>query len=281
MADIEWIHQPRLRDPVAVLAFEGWNDAADAATGVIEYLVSNYTDGPFARFDLEDFINFQMSRPLVSVDGGVRELHWPTTDFFEIHLPDHPHDLVAVLGEEPHLRWPTYCRQITGFLRDLGVERTVSFGAFIGQVPHTLPVRVFGVSPDDDLTASLGVNPSAYEGPTGITGAMYAALAADGFEAATLWAAIPHYLAANPSPTGTRALFGKFAQYIGYSFDMEALDQEVAEYDERVAEALEESSDFLDYVRQLEADTDGIEEITPADSEQLVEEIERFLADPS
>ena len=281
VSDIEWIHEPRLRDPVAVLAFEGWNDAADAATSVVEYLITTYTEGPFAQFDLENYMNFQMSRPLVSIDGGMREMHWPATGFFEIQLPDHPHDLVAVLGEEPHLRWPTYCRQVIGLLRDIGVQRAVSFGAFIGQVPHTIPTPVFGVSSDDNLTTRLGVNPSSYEGPTGITGVIHAALAADGMESASLWAAVPHYLAANPSPTATRALIDKFSQYIGYSFDTADLDREVAEYDQRVAEAVDESSEFLDYVRRLEAHSDGLEVISPADSEHLVEEIEKFLRDPS
>lgn len=279
---MEWIHEPRLRDPVAVLAFEGWNDAADAATGVIEYLIATYGEGPFAQLDLENYMNYQMSRPLVSIDNGVRQIMWPATGFFEVQLPDHAHDLVAVLGEEPHMRWPSYCRHVISTLRDLGVERAVTFGAFIGQVPHTKPIEVFGVSTDEDFASRLEVNPSSYEGPTGITGVMHAALAVEGMDTASFWAAIPHYLAANPSPKGTQALLGRLGRLLDYSFDSSEVDQEVAEYDERVSKAVEESSDFLDYVRRLEESSSGRgpEEISPADSEQLVAEIERFLQDP-
>ena len=282
VTDMEWIQEPRLRDPVAVLAFEGWNDAANAATGVVEYLISSYCEGPFAQLDLENYMNFQMSRPLVSIDGGIRQMHWPATGFFEIRLPDHSHDIVAVLGEEPHLRWPSYCRQVISTLRDLGVERAVTFGAFIGQVPHTLPIQVFGVSTDEDFPSRLGVSASSYEGPTGITGVIHAALAVEGIDAASLWAAIPHYLAANPSPKGTQALLGKLADLVEYEFDTSAVDREVTEYDKRVSEAIEESSDFLAYVRELEkgSTTAVRQEISPAESQQLVEEIERFLRDP-
>ena len=278
---MEWIHEPRLRKPVAVLAFEGWNDAGDAATGVIEHLITHFSEGPFAQLDLENYMNFQMSRPIVSIDGGVREVHWPATGFFEIQLEGHAHDVVAVLGEEPHLRWPSFCRQVIGLLRDVGVERVVTFGAFIGQVPHTIPPQLFGVSTEDDFAARMRINTSSYEGPTGITGVLQAAFATEGFAASSLWAAVPHYLAANPSPKATRALLGKFSELIDYQFDTSDIDKEVEEYDQRVSEAVEESSEFLEYVRELEENSPDAHEITPADSERLVEEIERFLRGPN
>jgi proteasome assembly chaperone (PAC2) family protein len=280
MTEIEWLEKPQLRDPVAVLAFEGWNDAADASTGTVEHLIATYCDGPFAKLDLENYMNYQMSRPIISIDTDMRELHWPATGFFGIQLADHDHDLIAVLGEEPHLRWPSFCRQIITTLRDLGVSKAVSFGAFIGQVPHTLPVPIFGVSTDDDFITRLGVNRSSYEGPTGITGVIHAALAADGFDASSLWAAVPHYLAANPSPKCMLALLAKLSEVIGYEFETSKLDEEAVEYDQRVGRAVEESADFLAYVRQLEESSGGAE-TSPADSDQLVEEIERFLRDSS
>ena len=281
VTDMEWIQEPRLRNPVAVLAFEGWNDAGDAATGVVEHLVTHSSEGPFAQLDLENYMNFQMSRPIVSIEGNVREMHWPATGFFAVHLEDHPHDIVAVLGEEPHLRWPSFCREVIGLLRDVGVERVITFGAFIGQVPHTIPPQLFGVSTDTDFATRMGINASSYEGPTGITGVLHAALTDEGFDASSLWAAIPHYLAANPSPKATRALLGALGEIVGHRFDTVDLDKEVEKYDARVAEAVEESSDFLEYVRELEENNPDIQSITPADSEQLVEEIERFLQGPN
>lgn len=277
MSEIEWIREPRLRNPVAAIAFQGWNDAGDAATGVVEYLISQYTDGPIAQIDLENYMNFQMSRPLISIDRGVRDIHWPATGLFGIQLDDHDHDVIAVLSEEPHLRWPSYCGRLISTLRDLGVERAVTFGAFIGQIPHTIPPQLFGLSTRTDFYEQLNVHQSSYEGPTGITGVLHSALVGEGFEASSIWAGVPHYLAANPDPKATRALLGKFNQLIDYEIDTSELDVEVAEYEERVAEAVAESGDIVDYVRELE---DSAEEISPAESEQLVEEIERFLREP-
>jgi len=260
-----------------VIAFEGWSDAGDAATGVVGYLIEMAGEGPFAQIDLENYINFQMSRPLISIDDGVRDIHWPATGLFEIPLPEHNHDLVAVLSEEPHLRWPSYCSLLLSTLRDVGVRRAVTVGAFIGQVPHTIAPPLFGLSTEPGFRGLLDVNPSVYEGPTGITGVVHSALAGEDFDASSLWAGVPHYVSAIPSPKATLALVQKLGELIGHSFDTEALDVEVAEYELRIEEAVSDSGEFVDYVRQLEGDTEAV---TPADSELLVEEIERFLQQP-
>ena len=278
--DVEWLEEHSLRDPVAVLAFEGWNDASDAASRVLYYLMEHHDVTPLARLDLEDYVNYQESRPLVTLEGRVRNIRWPTVGFFGLAIPGHSHDLVLVLGEEPHLRWRRFCLDVASVLRQLGVRQAVALGAFVGEIAHTLPVPIFGSSSDPNFADRLGLHASAYEGPTGITGVITTALEDEGIEAASMWAGIPHYLAANPSPTGTRALLYALGDVIGRRFDVKELDEEVADYEARVQEAIAGSSELVGYVRGLEAESEK-RAISLTSSRQLVEEIERFLRNPS
>lgn len=279
VSEIEWVEDPDLRDPVAVLAFEGWNDAADAASRVLHYLMEHHDEIPIAQLDLEPYINYQVTRPLVSIDSTTRHIHWPVTGFFGIRLQDHVNDLVLVLGEEPHLRWRQFCSEVIDVLRRLGVRRAVSLGAFVGQIPHTLPVPIFGSSDDPDFALRMGVHESSYEGPTGITGVITSALSDEGIEAAGVWAGLPHYLAGNPSPTGTRALLYALGDMIGWRFDVEPLDAEVSDYEAQVRAAVSDSQELLDYVQRLEQESES-RVIARGDSRRLVEDIERFLRNP-
>ena len=278
--DVEWLEEHSLRDPVAVLAFEGWNDASDAASRVLYYLMEHHDVTPLARLDLEDYVNYQESRPLVTLEGRVRSIRWPTVGFFGLAIPDHTHDLVLVLGEEPHLRWRRFCLDVASVLRQVGVRQAVALGAFVGEIAHTLPVPIFGSSSDPGFAHRLGLHASAYEGPTGITGVITTALEDEGIEAASMWAGIPHYLAANPSPTGTRALLYALGDVIGRRFDVKELDEEVADYEARVQEAIAGSSELVGYVRGLEAESEK-RAISLTSSRRLVEEIERFLRNPN
>lgn len=262
------------------MAFEGWNDASDAASGVLYYLMENHEVAPLARLDLEDYVNYQESRPLVTLDGRVRNIRWPTVGFFGLPMREHPHDLVLVLGEEPHLRWRRFSLEVASVLRELGVRQAVALGAFVGEIAHTLPVPVFGSSSDPNFANRFGLHASAYEGPTGITGVITSALEDEGIEAAGIWAGIPHYLAANPSPTGTRALLYALGDVIGQRFDVKELDEEVADYEARVQEAIAESSELVGYVRGLEAESEERAKSLTG-SRRLVEEIERFLRNPN
>ena len=280
VTDIEWVEEPYLRDPVAILAFEGWNDAADAASKVLDYLMEHHDEIPIAQLDLEPFVNYQVSRPLVSIDRTVRHIHWPATGFFGIPLPDHVHDLVLVLGEEPHHRWRRFCAEVAEVLLRLGVRRAVALGAFVGQIPHTLPVPIFGSSNDPDFALRMGIHPSTYEGPTGITGVITTTLADEGIDAAGIWAGLPHYLAGNPSPTGTRALLFALGDVIGWSFNVESLDVDVAAYEARVSEAVADSSELVDYIQRLERESES-RVISRGNSRRLVEDIERFLRNPN
>ena len=280
VTDIEWVEEPSLRDPVAILAFEGWNDAADAASRVLYYLMEHYDEMPIAHLDLEPYVNYQVTRPLVSIDRTVRHIHWPSTGFFGVTLPEHVHDLVLVVGEEPHHLWRRFCAEVIGVLRPLGVRRAVALGAFVGQIPHTLPVPIFGSSNDPDFALQMGIHASTYEGPTGITGVITSVLEDEGIEAAGIWAGLPHYLAGNPSPTGTRALLFALGDLIGWRFNVEALDVEVADYEAQVRTAVAESAELVEYVKRLERESES-RAVSLGDSRRLVEDIERFLRNPN
>ena len=282
MDSIRRFSKPALRRPRAVVAFEGWNDACDAASGALNYLLSLAdANEPFAAIDPEEFFDFQETRPTVHVDeGGMRSLTWPTTKFFAAPRPDDSRDLLLVLGEEPGLRWKTFSRSITQVLVEMDVEEVVLLGAFIGQVPHTRPVPVVGVATDPGLVATHGLLPSTYEGPTGIVGVLQEACKEVGLPAMSLWAAAPHYLAANPNPKAMLALLRRCGEVLDMRIDTDELETVVEEFSRRVERAIESSSDFASYVEDLEsqdAHSSVDDELGFASIDELVSEIENFL----
>ena len=278
MDPIRRIDRPALKSPRALLAFEGWNDACDAASGAAAYLLGQYDTEPYAVIEPEEFYDFQEHRPHVVVDeGGTRRLTWPATRSFALDLPTQPHDLVVVTGDEPNHKWKTYTRLITSLLAESDVELVITLGAFLGQVAHTRPVPIVGVATDPDLLARHGLPASSYEGPTGIVGVMLEACREMGIPAISLWAATPHYLAANPNPKAMLALLERATGVAGVGIDTTELATVAGEFDARVDAALERSEEFADYVRQIEEE--GAER--PVDpmiaGDQLVSEIEDFL----
>lgn len=281
MDPIRRFSKPTLRRPRAVVAFEGWNDACDAASGAINYL-RNLADAeePFVVIDPEEFFDFQERRPTVQVDeGGTRSLTWPVTKFFAAPQPEEACDLLLVLGEEPRLRWKTFSRSVTQVLVEMDVEEVVLLGAFIGQVPHTKPVPVVGVATDPMLVRKHGLHPSKYEGPTGIIGVLQEACKEVGLPTITLWAATPHYLAANPNPKAMLALLTRCGDVLDMRIDTDELETVAEEFTRRVERAIEASSDLATYVEKLTQrdDSGSDDELDDAVTEELVTEIENFL----
>lgn len=266
--------RPRLRSPRALLAWEGWNDACDAASGSAAYLLASVErPEPLAVIEPEEFYDFQLRRPQVKIDeGGTRQLTWPMTRAFV--LPAGHHDLVLVTGEEPNLRWKTYTRTLAGLLSDHDVEMVVTLGAFVGQVAHTRPVPIVGVATDPALVEQYGLLASSYEGPTGIVGVMLEACREVGIPALSLWAATPHYLAANPNPKAMAALLGVARRVLELDLDLAEMEQMAADFDARVDEAMTENDEFVEYVRRLEDEGTTID---PSRSAQMINEIEDFL----
>ena len=264
------------------MAFSGWGDAANAATGAVEYLMRSYDGGRLlAEISCDEYLDFTQRRPIVSmVEGGTRHVTWPDTAAYGVELEGQRRDLVVVLGEEPHLAWRKFAATVIELFESLGVSQVVTLGAFIGQVAHTVPVPVVGVMEDRAQLERHGLMVSNYEGPTGIVGVLNDAFVRADLDSASLWAAVPHYLAANPNPRAMLALLQRAAAVLGIAVETTALAVEAAEFQTKVDEAVLRSSELAGYVRRLEQAGDQ-PEMQPDAGAELVTEIEHFLKEES
>ncbi len=279
MDAIHRFSKPTLRRPRAIIAFEGWGDACEAASGAANYLIGTLEAGePFAAIDPEEFFDFQAHRPTVSIgDGKTRRLTWPTTRFYGVNLPNDNKDIVLVAGDEPSYRWKTFSRHLTQVLCESDVEEVILLGAFIGQVAHTQQVPVIGVATDPALVVRNGLLTSEYEGPTGIVGVVVEACREAGIPALALWAATPHYLAANPNPKAMLALASRATSILDIAVDFSELETVTDEYLDRVNAALEASDEFSEYVAELEQIEPTAGSLDPETAAGLVTEIEDYL----
>lgn len=278
MDPVRRFERPTLRRPRAILAFEGWNDACDAASGALRHALDRWgVTRPFAVIESEEFFDFQEHRPEVAVlDGRVESMTWPETRFYAVIRPDQEHDLVVVIGDEPTFRWKTFARTITAVLSDCGVESATMLGAYIGSVTHSTPVPLSAVATDSTTLSASGLPPTDYEGPTGIVAVLGEACKETGIPATSIWAATPHYLAANENPMAMRALLRKAGQIVGFAGDSDELRALEAEFILQVDNAVAESDDLAEYVREI-AEHDR--SLDPGRSGELFDEIERFLKD--
>ncbi len=279
MDHVQWDDRPHLRRPVLVVAFEGWNDAADAASDAARYLQARWGARPFATIDPEEFYDFSSTRPEARLGDGLRrEIVWPTTEFSAASLPDTPHDVVVLVGTEPQLRWRSFCSEVVGVAIELRAEMVVTLGALLADVAHTRPVRVTGTAADPELVASLGLERSTYEGPTGILGVLQDAFRTAEVQSASLWAAVPHYVAATPSPKATLALVQRTAELLSTRVITADLEQRAVDY-EQVTEVVATDDDVLAYVRRLEetADATGDDPMQLQTGDVLAAELEKFL----
>lgn len=277
---VRWQDRPQLRRPVLIAAFEGWNDAADAASTAVRYLRDRWSARPFATIDHEDFYDFTATRPHVRlVNGLTRRIEWPETELSWAALPETSRDVVVLLGHEPQLKWRTFTDQVVSVATDLKVELIVILGALLADVPHTRPVRVTGTAADADLVRRLGLGRSTYEGPTGIVGVLNEALGRSHLPSASLWAAVPHYVAATPSPKASLALLQRTVDILSTGVDTEDLEIEAADYERQVSEVVAADDDVVAYVRRLEAsaDDDDVADMESVSGDALAAELERFL----
>jgi proteasome assembly chaperone (PAC2) family protein len=279
MEAIHRFSRPTLRRPRAIIAFEGWGDACEAASGAASYINGALDGGdPFAAIDPEEFFDFQAHRPTVSIgDGETRKLSWPATRFYAINLPYDDRDLIIVVGDEPSYRWKTFSRHLIQVLSENDVEEVILLGAFIGQVAHTQQVPVIGVATDPAVVVRNGLLTSSYEGPTGIVGVVIEACREAGVPALALWAAAPHYLAANPNPKAMLALGTRAVSILGVEVDFSELEKVTDEYLDRVNAALQASDEFSAYVAELEQKDPDSATLDPDAADGLVDEIEDYL----
>jgi len=275
---VRWRTRPTLDRPVLVAAFEGWNDAGDAASGAVRYLIERHDAEQVAEIDAEEFFDFTTTRPQAEIDeDGARRIVWPTTDVYAASLPGDAGDVLLLIGAEPQLRWRTFCEQITGLAQQVDCRLVVILGALVAEVPHSRPVPVVGTVTDPALQVELGLQPSTYQGPTGVVGVLSAACREAGLPAASLWAAVPTYVPTAPSPKAVLALLEHTAEVLGTWVPTTDLEIASAAYERQVTELVQEDDETSDYVTQLEARHDADDDTGAAKS--LVEEVERFLRD--
>jgi proteasome assembly chaperone (PAC2) family protein len=271
---------PELSSPILVAAFEGWNDAGDAATGAIEHLELVWDAQPVTEIDPDDYYDFQVNRPTVSVGDGVsRRVSWPTTRFSVCRPPGSDFDLVLVRGIEPNMRWRGFCRELLGVIHELGVRTVVTLGALLSDTPHTRPTQVTGTAYDADSAARYGLEKSRYEGPTGIVGILQDACVGSGIPAISFWAGVPHYVSQPPNPKATLALLHSVEEVLDLAVPLAELPQQSDEWQKLVDEMAAEDDEVTEYIRNLEERDDEIDrtELTTASGDAIAREFERYL----
>jgi proteasome assembly chaperone (PAC2) family protein len=271
MEHLRWSSRPALRRPIVLAAFEGWNDAGDAASTAARWFRDRFAPRAFAEIDPEEFFDFTATRPQVRIEDGVRRIDWPLTSISA--GGDAGRDIVVVLGSEPQLRWRTFCEQVVGVAKEVGAERLITLGALLAEVPHTRPTSVMATGDD----TAFGLQPSQYEGPTGIVGVLHEACDRAGLPSASLWAAVSAYVPGAPSPKAALALVERIGELLDIPIVATDLEIASASYERQVSEVVVDDEEMTEYVERLEErydDEDGA--VAPA---SLVEEVERFLRD--
>ncbi len=290
MEHVRWSSRPRLRTPVVIAAFAGWNDAGEAASNAGHHLADVWATRPFATIDAEDFYDFSSTRPHVRlVDGGQREIVWPINELSASSVLGADMDVVLLIGTEPQLKWRTFCSEVLEVVTELNARMLITLGALLAEVPHSRPVSVIGTAADPTLIEQHGLQRSRYEGPTGIVGALHDACNTAGLPSLSLWAAVPAYVQGAPSPKAALALVERVGDVLDLMIPTTALEIASAAYEREVDEVVTNDDELSGYVRRLEdmvdsgepfGDDDEDEAISADDTvDELVEELERFLRD--
>jgi len=277
MTDAGW---PTLTDPILVAAFEGWNDAGDAASGAIEHLELVWDAQPLVEIGADDYYDFQVNRPVVSlVDGVTRRITWPTTRFSWCRPPGADFDLVLVRGIEPNMRWRAFCSELLGIIGELNVKSVVTLGALLSDTPHTRPTQVSGTAYDAESAARYGLESSGYEGPTGIVGVLQDACVGVGIPAISFWAGVPHYVSQPPNPKATLALLHSVEEVLDVPVPLAEMPQQADEWQKLVDEMAAEDDEVSEYIRNLEERDDEIEtsQLKATSGDVLAREFERYL----
>lgn len=277
------ISEPQLEDPILVAAFRGWNDAGDAASFAAGHLARVWRAKQIATIDPEEFYDFQAVRPHVELEDGItRKITWPQNVFSAAKMPGR-RDIIVLVGQEPNVRWQTFSNVVVSLARKYDVALVITLGALLADVPHSRPVPITGTAADDALIQRLGLERSRYEGPTGIVGVLHDAFGKAGIGSASLWAAVPHYLAVTPNPKGALALIRKAVTLIGTQIDTSDLERASDAYEKKVGEIVAEDEDIQGYVDLLEERADERlreEQMDPSklpSGDALAAEVERYL----
>jgi proteasome assembly chaperone (PAC2) family protein len=274
---IEIEEVPELRSPILIAAFEGWNDAADAASSVVDHLIKVWDARVVAAIDPEEFYDFQMNRPVVGTnDAGMRRITWPSTQLSVASPPGALRDVILLRGIEPNMRWRQFCAELLAGADELGAEMVVTLGALLADTPHTRPIPVSGTTTEPELADRLKLEQSNYEGPTGIVGVFQDACVQLDIPAVSFWAAVPHYVAQPPCPKATLALIGQLEDLLEISIPLGELPEDSRAWERGVDELAAEDDEIGDYVRALE-ETRDTADLPEASGEAIAREFERYL----
>lgn len=269
--------EPQLRDPIVLAAFEGWNDAAEAASGALAHLHEVWDAQPLVAIDPEEYHDFQVTRPQVSLEpDGRRRITWPATRLSWARPPGSDRDVVLVRGIEPSMRWRRYTDEVLGHLVKHDASTLITLGALLADVPHTRPIPVTTTSDDPELLERLALQKSTYEGPTGIVGVLQDVATRRGLPALSLWAAVPHYVGQPPSPKAVLALLSRVEELVQLPLPLGDLVEEAEAWEHGVDELAGEDEEIAEYVRQLEEAKDTAE-LPEASGEAIAREFERYL----
>jgi proteasome assembly chaperone (PAC2) family protein len=283
MQPLRWERRPDgLRAPALVCAFKGWNDAGEAASSALTFVGAGFEATRFATIDCEEFVDFQETRPIVRLNSSrSREIEWPEFEVYEARIPRAPRDLVLLSGPEPAFRWRSFSQAVVDLAEALDIQLVVFLGALLADVPHTRPVHLTGLANDEGLMERSGLERPGYEGPTGIVGVLHEACAEAGLPTASLWAAVPHYVAVAPNPKAALALVRKLEGVIGVTVDATDLEAAAGDYERQVSRAVELDPDVQAFVERLERTADAEDDAPdPAQlpsGDVLAREFQRFL----
>jgi len=282
MEYVSFSARPALRDPVLVCAFKGWNDAGESASAALDYLVDSFDATEFARIDPENFYDFTSVRPNVSLsEGKTRVLEWPEIAMFAAPIEGAERDLILLRGVAPSLKWRSFSTAVIDAARSMGVNMVITLGALLADVPHSRPVSITGLASDDELIERLGFERSRYEGPTGILGVIQDACTKAEMPSASLWAAVPHYVAAAPNPKAALALIRRFEGAAGVAVDAASLEEAAEEYERQVSAAVASDPDVKAFVERLEESMDEALDEEPEEKipsgDAIASDFQRFL----
>jgi predicted ATP-grasp superfamily ATP-dependent carboligase len=279
------IHQiPLLRDPVMIMAFSGWNDAAEAASGAVEHLLSGWREKNddvlpelIANVESEEFYDFQVNRPVISIDDSeIRSITWPSTQIYGMAIPSMQRDLVIVTGVEPSMKWKTFTSDLLDLADDLEVSLVISLGSLLADTPHTRPISVTGTGAHPTIAHRLGVSVSKYEGPTGILGIIQDGCMRRGIDAVSLWAAVPHYASNAPSPKASLALINALEEFLNIKIPLSDLPDRADAWEGEVNDLAADDAEIADYVKALEESKDAAD-LPEVSGDTIAKEFERYL----
>src|SRR3954468_1727958 len=283
MPHLHWHDRPDLRSPILVAAFKGWNDAGESASAAVQFLCESFDAEPLADINPEEYYDFTAVRPTVRlVEGRSRAIDWPDNSFHAARVRAADRDLITLRGVEPSLRWKAFCADVFEVADAMGAGMIVTLGALLADVPHSRPVGITGLASTEGLVERLGFERTNYEGPTGIVGVLHATCATAGMGSVSLWAPVPHYVAATPNPKAALALVRGFEGIAGIAVDASRLEGASDDYDRQVTAAVASDPDVKAFVERLEEMADEMsEEEGPPEQipsgDVIAREFQRFL----